>query len=304
MHRRSFGNQGHEMSELHPALKPQEADKILSSIQEWMIKQAANPTNPTLETDKIELRKEPSLSPAVAPVEPPVEPSGSVAPGRPLDPSQEGKNSPAAINLFAGVELVVGVLLIAFVVGVVWYTHGDNQAGNPVRASLYWLTSSFGAAKREAKVSAQSDQTQTLTATSMQAKEVAELKQQVSALMNDLAVMRRDVEQLSGKQDQMSRDIATVQASEQNVSEKISSLTQPAPVLTQQAPTIARPAVPMHSQARKIAPRVVHAETAKQPDAASVPATTLSTGTVALTEQPPRPPLPVPTVAETPPPLH
>jgi uncharacterized protein YoxC len=292
------------MAELHPALKPQEADKILSSIQEWMIKQTANPTNPAQETDKSEFRKETSLSPSVAVVEPPMEPAGSVAPGRSLGPSQEGKSSPAAINLFAGVELVVGVLLIAVVGGVVWYTYGDNQARNPIRASVYWLTSSFGATKREPKESAQSDQTQTLTATSTQAKEVAELKQQVSALMNDLAVMRRDVEQLSGKQDQMSRDIATVQATEQNVGEKISSLTQPAPVLTQQAPPIARPAVPMHGQARKSIPRVVHPETTKQPDTASVPATTLSTGTVALTEQPPRPPLPVPTVTETPAPLH
>jgi hypothetical protein len=116
--------------------------------------------------------------------------------------------------------------------------------------------------------------------------------------------MRRDVEQLSGKQDQMSRDIATVQATEQNVSEKISSLTQPAPTLTQQAPTIARAAVPAHGQARKNVPRLVHPETPKQPDAASVPVTTLSTGTAALTEQPPRPPLPVPTVAETAPPVH
>jgi hypothetical protein len=297
------------MSELHPALKPQEADKILSSIQEWMIKQTANPTNQVQETDKSDFRKETSLTPSVAAVsvaavEPPIEPSSSVTPGRPLDPSQEGRRSPAAINLFAGVKLVVGVLLIAFVVGVVWYTSRDNQAGNPSKASLYWLTSSFGAAKREPKVSAQSDQTQTPTATSTQAKEVAELKQQVSALMNDLAVMRRDVEQLSGKQDQMSQDIATVQATEQNVSERISSLTQPAPIPAQPAPTIARPVVPTHGQVRRSVPRVVHPETAKQPDAASVPATTLSTGTVALTEQPPRPPLPVPTVTETPPPLH
>jgi uncharacterized protein YoxC len=288
------------MSELHPALKPQEADKILSSIQEWMIKQTANPTNQIQETDKSDFRKETSLTPSVAAVsvaavEPPIEPSSRVKPGRPLDPSQEGRRSLAAINLLAGVKLVVGVLLIAFVVGVVWY---------PSKASLYWLTSSFGAAKREPKVSAQSDQTQTPTATSTQAKEVAELKQQVSALMNDLAVMRRDVEQLSGKQDQMSQDIATVQATEQNVSERISSLTQPAPIATQQAPTIARPVVPTHGQVRKSVPRVVHPETAKQPDAVSVPATTLSTGTVALTEQPPRPPLPVPTVTETPPPLH
>jgi hypothetical protein len=304
------------MAELHPALKPQEADKILSSIQEWMIKQATNPTNPTEDVDKGECRRDTSISPSVAPVGPPTEPSGSVAPGRPLDPSQEKKSASAAINLFGRMKLVVGVILIAFVVGVVWHAYRDNQTGNPIRASLYWLTSSFSATKRESRVSAQSsaelsDKIQTPTATSVRANEVAELKQQVSALINDLAVMRRDVEQLSGKQDQMSRDIATVQTTEQNVSEKISSLTQPAPTVTQpaptlaqQAPTLGRPAVPTHGHARKSVPRLVPPETAKQPDAASVPATTLSTGAVALTEQPPRPPLPVPTVAETPPAVH
>src|ERR1700734_2054417 len=224
------------MAELHPALKPQEADKILSSIQEWMIKQAANPTNPAEDIDKSEFRKDPSISP-------------SVTPGRPLDPSQDGKSSRVATNLFARMKLVVGVVLIALVVGVVWHAYRDNQTRNPIRASLYWLTSSFSATKPESRTSAQSsaelsDPTQTPTAAPMRANEVAELKQQVSALINDLAVMRRDVEQLSGKQDQMSRDIATVQATEQNVSEKISSLNQPAPILTQQAPTIARPAAP------------------------------------------------------------
>ena len=293
------------MAELHPALKPQEADKILSSIQEWMIKQAANPTNPTEDIDKSEFGKDTSISPSVAPAGPPIEPSSGVTPGRPRDPSQDGKSSPAAINLF----VVVGVVLIEFVVGVVWHAYRDNQTRNPISASLYRLTSAFSATKRESRISAQSrtessDQTHTQTATSGQANEVAELKQQVSALIDDLAVMRRDVEQLSGKQDQMSRDIATVQTTEQNVSEKISSLPQPAPILTQQAPTIARPAVPTHGHARKNVPRLAHPETAKQPDAASVPATPLSTGTAALTEQPPRPPLPVPTVAETPSPLH
>jgi uncharacterized protein YoxC len=297
------------MAELHPALKPQEADKILSSIQEWMIKQAANPTNPTVDIDKSEFEKDTSISPSVAPVGPRIEPSGGVTPGRPLDPSQAGKSSPVDANLFARMKLVVGVILIALLVGVVWHAYRDNQTGNPIRASLYWLTSSFNATKRESITSAQSsielsDKTQTPTAASIRANEVTELKQQVSALINDLAVMRRDVEQLSGKQDQMSRDIATVQATEQNVSEKISSLTQPAPTLTQQAPTIARAAVPAHGQARKNVPRLVHPETPKQPDAASVPVTTLSTGTAALTEQPPRPPLPVPTVAETAPPVH
>jgi hypothetical protein len=308
-----------KMAELDPVLKPQDADKILSSIQEWMIKQAANPTNPTEDIDKSEARKETPLSPSIAPTEPSIEPSSSVPPGRPFDLSQEGKSSTVVSDeLFVRmgmVRTVVVVLLIAFVVGVVWHTYRDNQTRNLIKASVNWLTSSFSTAQRKSKISAQSstelsEQAQTPTATSVQADEVAELKQQVSALMNDLAVMRRDVEQLSDKQDQMSRDIATVQATEQNVSEKIYSLTQPAPTLTQTAPaliqpapTLARPAAP-HGQARKNVPRVVHAETPKQPDAASLPATISSTGTASLTEQPPRPPLPVPTVAETPSPLH
>jgi hypothetical protein len=306
-----------KMAELDPVLKPQDADKILSSIQEWMIKQAANPTNPSEHIDKSEARKETPLSPSIAPTEPSIEPSSCVPPGRPFDSSQEGMSSPVASDeLFVRmgmVRTVVVVLLIAFVVGVVWHTYRDNQTRNLIKASVNWLTSSFSAAQRKSKISAQSstelsEQAQRSTATSVQADEVAELKQQVSALMNDLAVMRRDVEQLSGKQDQMSRDIATVQAAEQNVSEKISSLTQPAPTLTQPAliqpaPTLARPAAP-HGQARKNVPRVVHAETLKQPDAASLPATISSSGTASLTEQPPRPPLPVPTAAETPSPLH
>jgi uncharacterized protein YaaW (UPF0174 family) len=316
---RKFG--GMKMAELDPVLKPQDADKILSSIQEWMIKQAANPTNPTEDIDKSEARKEAPLSPSIAPAEPSIEPSSCVPPGRPFDQSQEGKSSPVASDeLFVRmgmVRTVVVVLLIAFVVGVVWHTYRDNQTRNLIKASVNWLTSSFSAAQRKSKISAQSstelsEQAQTPIATSVQADEVAELKQQVSALMNDLAVMRRDVGQLSDKQDQMSRDIATVQATEQNVSEKISSLTyqpastltQPAPALIQPAPTPARPAAPAHGQARKNVPRVVHAEAPKQPDAASLAATISSTGTASLTEQPPRPPLPVPTVAEAPSPLH
>jgi hypothetical protein len=297
-----------KMAELHPVLKPQEADKILSSIQEWMIKQAANPTNPAVDVDKSELRKEPSLPPNVAPVGPSIEPSSSVPPKRPLDPSQGG-SSPVSRNLFARMELIVGILLIAIVGGVAWQTYKGNQTRNPIKASSSWLTSSFSSANRESRISVQSstqlsDQTQTPTATPAQVNEVADLRRQVLALTNDLTAMRRDVEQLSGKQDQMSRDIATVQATEQNVSEKISSLIQPVPTPIQPAPTLSRPAAPAHGHARKYVPRVVRPETAKQPDPASVPATTSSTGTASLTEQPPRPPLPVPTVAEIPPPLH
>jgi len=302
------------MAELDAILKPQDADKILSSIQEWMIQQAANPTNLTDGIDKSGTRKETALSPSIAPAEPSIESSSSVPPGRPFDPSQEGKSSPSTSDeVFVRMRLVrtvVGVLLIAVIVGTMWLTYRDNQTGNTVKASVYWLTSSFSAAQRESRKPAQSsaelsDQAaKTPTTTSVQANEVAELKQQVLALVNDLDVMRRDVEQLSSKQDQLSRDIATVQATEQNVSEKVSSLTQPAPTLTQPAPTLARPPAPTHGRARKNVPRVVHPETPKRPDAASVPVTTSSIGTASLTEQPPRPPLPVPIATETPSPLH
>ncbi len=128
----------------------------------------------------------------------------------------------------------------AIVLGAVWQTYRDNQTRNLVKASAYRVTSSFGATKRGSISSAQSplsDQApQTPTAPSVSADEVTGLKQQLQALVNELAVMRRDVEQLSSKHEQLSRDIAAVQTTEQNVSEKVSSLTQPAASLTQSAP--------------------------------------------------------------------
>ena len=120
-------------------------------------------------------------------------------------------------------------------------------------------------------------------------KEFTELNQQLQTVVNDLAVLRRNVEQLSERQEQMSRDISTVQAIEQNVSEKISSLAQAAPV----------PVPP-----RKNVPRLVHAETPRQPAAASGPSQPSTVGTASPTDQPPRPPMPLPTPAETSSPLH
>jgi hypothetical protein len=210
------------------------------------------------------------------------------------------------------VQTVVGGLVIAIVVGVGWQTYRDNQTRKLIKAwehsSVIWLSSFFGATQHDPKLSAQSspklsDQAaQTPTAASLQANEVAEFKQQLLAVVNDLAVMRRDVEQLTSKHEQLSQEVATVQATIQNVSEKISSLAPPAPT---------------HGHSQKSAPRPVRAETARQPDAApvppktpsqaaaaSVPPTTSPTGTASLTEQPPRPPLPVPTAPETPSPLH
>jgi uncharacterized protein YoxC len=210
------------------------------------------------------------------------------------------------------VQSVVGGLVIAIVVGVGWQTYRDDQTRKLIRAwghsAVILLSSSFGATQRDSELSAQSssklsDQAaQTPTAPSMQANEVAEFKQQLLAVVNDLAVMRRDVEQLSSKHEQLSRDVATAQATVQNVTEKISSLAQPAPT---------------HDRPRKSVPRLVRAEaprqpeaapaplkTPRQPDPASVPPTTSPTGTASLNEQPPRPPLPVPTAAETPSPLR
>ena len=140
---------------------------------------------------------------------------------------------------------MVGVLLVGVVLGAVWQTYRDEQTRNLIKdwrhSSMSWLSYSFSATQRDSESSAQSstklsDQAaQRPTGASVQADEVADLKQQLLAVVNDLAIMRRDVEQISSKHEQLSRDTAAVQATEQNVSEKISSLTQPAPTLTQPA---------------------------------------------------------------------
>jgi hypothetical protein len=242
---------------------------------------------------------------ASAPREPSIEPSSIASPERPVDPSQQANVPPAASYWpFVKKRMVrtaVGGLLTAVVVAVVWQTYRDNETRKLIKAlghsPVIWLSSPFVATERDSASAAHpgtklSDQAaQTPTVMSLQADEVAELKQQLQTVVNDLAVIRRDVEQLSSKHEQMSRDIATVQANEQNVSEKISSLTQPAPA-------------PARGQPRKNVPRLVRAETPRQPDAASVPSQTSPTGTASLTDQPPRPPLPVPTPTGTPSPFH
>jgi hypothetical protein len=252
------------------------------------------------------------------PPEPSIEPSSSGAPEHSIDQSQQAKSAPAISELLIKrvVQAVVAGLLLAIVVAVAWQTYQDNQTRKLAKAlghsSVIWLSSSFSAIQRDAEPSAQSsvkssDQAaQTPTATSTQANEVAEFRQQLAAMVNDLAVIRRDVEQLSSKHEQLSRDVETVQAAVHNVSEKLSSLSQPMPA---PAPTIA--------PSRRSVPRLVRAEAprrpeaapvppkaSRQPDAASVAPPTSPTGTASLTEQPPRPPLPVPTAAETPSPLH
>jgi hypothetical protein len=306
------------MVELDPAFHSRNADEVHRSIQEWMVQQAhaAKPTIQTVGIENCGAGKGTQSSPIVAPPEPSIEPSCSASPERPIDQSQQANCSPAGSNaLFVSkrmVRTVVGGLVIAIVVGAAWQTYRDNQTRKLIGAwghsSVIWLSSSFGATQRDSGLSAQSstkllDQAaQTPTAPSIQANEVAEFKQQLLAVVNDLAVMRRDVEQLSSKHEQLSRDVAMAQATVQNVSEKISSLAQPAPT---------------HGHPRKSVPRLVRAEaprqpdaapvppkTPRQPDAAAVPPTTSPTETASLNEQPPRPPLPVPTAAETPSPLR
>jgi hypothetical protein len=62
--------------------------------------------------------------------------------------------------------------------------------------------------------------------------------------------------------------------------------------------------VPAPAPPRKKIPRLVRAETPRQPAGVSLPPQTSAAGTASPTEQPPRPPLPLPTPAETSSPLH
>ena len=300
------------MVEVDPAFDSRNAAKVLRSIEEWFEQaHAAKPTIQTAGVDSCGPEKGTESPPIVAAPEPSLELPSSASPERPIDQTQKPNCSPTTGNaLFVRkwmVRSIVGGLVIAIIVGVVWQTYRDNQARKLIKAwghsSVIWLSSSFGATQHDSELLAQSstklsDQAvPTPAAASMQANEVAEFKQQLMAVANDLAVMRRDVEQLSGKHEQMSQDLATVQATLQNVSEKISSLAQPAPA---------------HGPPRKSVPRLVRAETPRQPAAAPVPPETPrqldatsappTTSPAGLTEQPPRPPLPVPTAAETPPP--
>jgi hypothetical protein len=282
------------MVEFDPALNSQNGEQVLRSIQEWMVQaaDAAKTTNQAADQGNCASGKGSYFSPSTAPREP----SSSASLERPIDPSQQanippvGSNGPFTERRM--VRIVVGGLLIAIAVATAWQAYSDNQTRKLIEAlghsSVIWLSSALGATERGSESVAEpstklSEQaTQTPTAMSAEANEVAELKQQLQTVVNDLAVIRLNVEQLSGKHEQMSRDIATVQATEQNVSEKISSLTQPAPV---------------HAPPRKNMPRLVHAEPPRQPSAASPPAQTSAANTASPVEEPPRPPLPLPAPA-------
>jgi hypothetical protein len=265
------------------ALNPQNSEQVLSSINEWMVQQAdaVKSTNPSIAS------------------EPSIKSSSSASQEHPIDPSKQANIPPGASSRSSFERQVFRTicgLLIAIVVAVVWQAYRDDRTMKLVKAwghsSVIWLSAALGATQRESESAAEpstklSDQaTSTPAVTSTPTKEFAELSQHV---VNDLAVLRRNVEQLSDRQEQMSRDILTVQATEQNVSEKISSLTQAAPV---------------HAPPRKSVPRLVHAETPRQPVAASLPSQPSAAGAASPTDQPPRPPLPLSTPAETPSPLH
>jgi uncharacterized protein YoxC len=304
--------------ELDPAFNSRNGDEVLRSIQEFMAQQAhaAKPTIQIMGTENCDPGKGTHCPPSGAPPEPSIESSSSASPERSNEQSRQANSSPASNEFLikSVVRTVVGGLLLVIVVSVAWQTYQDNQTRKLIKAlwhsSMTKLSSSFDATPREseslAQSGAKSDQAaQMPTATSTQVDAVAEVRQQLVAVANDLAVMRRDVEQLSGKHAQLSRDVETVEATVQGVSEKISSLSQPVPV----------PA-PTQAQSRRSAPRLVRAEAQRRPDAApvlpkpprqadaaSIATTTSPTGTATLTEQPPRPPLPVPT-AETPSILH
>ena len=188
-------------------------------------------------------------------------------------------------------RIICGIL-IAMVVVLVWQAYRDEQTRKLIKAwthsSVTWLSSGRGATERGSGLRAEPSTILSDKPTSMpaatSANEVPDLRQQLQSVVNDLTVLHRNVEALSSKQEQMSRDIAAVQATEQAVSDKIRSLTQAAPVRAPQRKNVSKP---------------VPAESGKPPAAASLTQQTSPAGTGSVTDQPPRPPLPVPSPAET-----
>jgi hypothetical protein len=282
------------------APNPEDSEQVLNSFYEWMVQLCAvKPTNQAAQLsdlDNCASRNGSYFSPSIV-SEPSIKSSNKVSQEQPIDPSKQAKIPPGVSNRSSITRQVLRIicgLVIVIVVAVVWQAYRDDQTMKLVKAwgrsSVIWL-SAVGVTQRESEVAAkpstqQSDQaTSTPAATSVQANDVAELKQQLQTVVNDLAVILHNVEQLSSKHEQMSRDILAVQATEQNVSEKISSLTQAASV---------------HAPPRKSVPRFVHAATPRQPTASSLPSQASAAGASSPTDQPPRPPLPVPTPAETP----
>jgi len=248
---------GSKVVELNPAFNSQNGDEVLRSIEELLIQQAraAKAASQKGDTANCGAGNPTHFSSSIAPAEPSIEPSSNAS----SEPNSRPTNR-VVRTVVAGLFLAIGVV-------VVWQIYHDNQSKKLIEAlahsSVIWLSSSVGSAQRVSELSAQSnaitsDQAaQTPTATSIEANELAELRQQILAVVNDLAVLRRDVEQLSGKHEELSRNVETVQASLQDVGEKISSLSSvptPAPVSSQ-------------AQPRRSVPRLVRAE-APRSDAA------------------------------------
>ncbi len=275
-------------------------EETFRSIEEWIAQQRlpSKPAMQAVDTAKSLTGPEAPRCSNMEHASPSVENSKAAPPVRVIVSSQNEKRSDAAIkHSFGGRELIfstVGALLIALVVGGTWKIYADSQTENLIKTSASWLTSRFNAARPEARSSPQTGTGLTDYAPQVSAHgdEVTELKQQVSALVNALAVMRRDIEQLSVRDEQLTRDIASIQAP----TEQASSPNQPAP--SQAAPTATRTTPASGSHQKKV-PRTVHADTPNQP--VVVPPSPATTSPPrSLVEQPPRPPLPVPTATETP----
>jgi hypothetical protein len=287
------------------ALTQEAGEQVLRSFHEWMVQQAhaAKSTNQSaqfLDVDNPASRKGSNFSPSIA-SQHSIKSFRSASPELSNNPRQDTNIPPVASNRpSAGkrvLRTIVRGLLVAIVVTVGWQAYREDQTRKLINAlghsSVIWLSSALSATKHNSESAAEpstklSDQvTSTPATTSIPAKGFAELEEQLQTIVTDLAVLRSDVEQLSSKQEQMARDIATVQATEQNVSEKVSSLTLAAPI---------------NGPPRKNVPRLVHVDTPRQPAVASPPPQTSRAGTASPTDQPPRPPLPLP--SETPSPLH
>jgi uncharacterized protein YoxC len=298
------------MGETKDHLDPQNSEQVLSSFHEWMVQHAEAAKSATgavrpPEPDNCASVKSASIAPELS-----IKSSGGASQERPVDPSGQANVPPGGSNRSSFETRVVGTicgLLAVVTVAAAWQAYRDDQTMKLVQAwkhsSVIWLSDALGAApgasRRQSESATESaaepsnilsDQTKSMPAvTPIPTKEFAELNEQLQTVANDLVVLRRSVEQLTARQEQISRDILTVQATEQNVSEKISSLTQAAPVRT---------------PPRKNVARLVRSETPRQPAAASVSSQPPAAAAATSVDQPPRPPLPLPTPAETPAPLH
>jgi hypothetical protein len=300
------------MVELDSTSKPRNSDETLRSIEEW-IAQQGHAEKRLVDTEKSEVEKDASAAPNIEQAPASFEIPRVVSPNGQLAPRSDVNVSEAKVTeFFVGKGLLrgtVSVILIAFVVVGAWKIHVNRQNQTLTKASSY-LTSLFSVERQQAGPPAQSspklanDASPPPGAMSAPEDEVSELKQQVVALIGDLDALRRDVERLTSKNDQLARDIAAVQAT----AEQTASVSQPAPPPSQTAPSPAQtaPAVsrPMQTGAQhpKRAPKVARVEAVKSTVAAPIPVTTPAP--VSSVDQPPRPPLPVPSAGETPPASH